>query len=82
MIYVCRKDFWLDLVQSLWPQYLAFPLDSKDSHPCCFTAIFCEEWSAAYYCHLWARVIAADVFSTFLEAGLDNKEDLSAIGRR
>jgi oligopeptidase A len=82
MIYVCRKDFWLDLVRKLWPQYLAFPLDGKDSHPCSFTAIFCEEWGAAYYSHLWARVIAADVFSTFLEAGLDNKEDLSAIGRR
>ncbi|PNF35222.1 putative cytosolic oligopeptidase A [Cryptotermes secundus] len=76
------KDFWLDLVRKLWPQYFAFPLDSKDSHPCSFTAIICEEWGAAYYCHLWARIVAADVFSTFLEAGLSNKEDLHMIGRR
>jgi hypothetical protein len=31
---------------------------------------------------LWARIVAADVFSTFLEAGLNNKEDLHMIGRR
>ncbi|XP_021916565.1 probable cytosolic oligopeptidase A isoform X2 [Zootermopsis nevadensis] len=76
------KDFWWDLVKKLWPQYLAFPLDSKDSHPCSFAAIFCEEWGAAYYCHLWGRVIAADVFSTFLEAELHSTEDRSAVGRR
>ncbi|XP_069701808.1 uncharacterized protein [Periplaneta americana] len=76
------KDFWLDVVRNLWPQYLAFPLDEKDSHPCSLTAIVCEEWSAAYYCHLWSRVLAADVFSAFREAGLDNRDELSCIGKR
>lgn len=77
-----KKEFWLELMQNLWPHYFAFPLDSKDSHPCSFTAIFCEEWGAAYYCHLWARVMAADAFSAFVEAGLNNQEDLRTIGRR
>ncbi|PSN57744.1 hypothetical protein C0J52_00283 [Blattella germanica] len=76
------KDFWLDVVRKLWDQHLAFPLDPRNSHPCSFMAIMCEEWSAAYYCHLWSRVMAADMYSAFLEAGLNNRDELSAIGRR
>lgn len=76
------KDFWLDIVKRLWPEHLAFPLDPRDSHPCSFTTIMCEEWAAAYYSHLWSQVMAADMFSAFVEAGLDNRKELGTIGRR
>ncbi|KAJ9594975.1 hypothetical protein L9F63_013697, partial [Diploptera punctata] len=76
------KDFWLDIVKKLWAEHLAFPLDPRDSHPCSFTAIMCEEWSAAYYSHLWSQVMAADMFSAFVEAGLDNRDELCTVGKR
>ncbi|GLH07434.1 Uncharacterized protein GBIM_12888, partial [Gryllus bimaculatus] len=76
------KDFWLDIVRELWPQYSMFPLDKRDAHPCSFSAIFSEEWAAAYYCHLWAQVMAADVFSAFQEAGLENTNELASVGKR
>ena len=29
-------------------------------------------WAAGYYCQLWSRMLAADIFSAYTEAGLDN----------
>lgn len=74
------RSFWLDIVKKLWPQYRAFPLDKYDSHPCSFTQIFSEEWAAAYYCHIWSRVIAADVYSAFSEATTSDK--MTEVGQR
>ncbi|XP_067004698.2 uncharacterized protein [Anabrus simplex] len=76
------NEFWLDVVRRLWPRFYEFPLDKRDSQPCSFTAIFSEEWGAAYYCHLWARLVAADVFSAFQEVGAEDVEKLSVVGKR
>lgn len=75
------KDFWLDIVKRLWPEYRCFPLDKLDSHPCSFTQIFYEEWAAAYFSHGWSRLIAADVYSAFHESQNDN-EQLLDVGKR
>lgn len=75
------KDFWLDIVRKLWPRYRCFPLDKMDSHPCSFTHIFVEEWASAYYSHVWARVIAADVYSAFHEAQGDEQQIVD-VGKR
>ncbi|CAH0546258.1 unnamed protein product [Brassicogethes aeneus] len=75
------KDFWLDIVKRLWPQYRLFPLDKYDSHPCSFTQIFCDEWGAAYYSNLWSRMIAADVYSAFHEVQNDEQK-LKDVGKR
>lgn len=69
-------------MQRLWPNHFLFQLHNRDYHPCSFREIICEEWGAAYYCHLWARVVAADVFSAFEEVGLENHQALSAVGTR
>ncbi|XP_019871362.2 uncharacterized protein LOC109599775 [Aethina tumida] len=75
------KDFWLDIVKKLWPQYRLFPLDKYDSHPCSFTQIFSDEWGAAYYSHLWSRMIAADVYSAFHEVQNDEQKVVD-VGKR
>lgn len=75
------KDFWLDIVKRLWHQYRCLPLSKIDSHPCSFTQIFCEEWSAAYFSHIWSRVIAADVYSAFHEAR-ENEQEIVDVGKR
>nr|CAD7409726.1 unnamed protein product [Timema poppensis] len=76
------KEFWLDIVRRLLPQYSSFPLETIDSHPCAFLPIFTGQWGAAYYCHLWARIIAADAFSAFREVDRRNSTEISEIGRR
>nr|XP_022915778.1 probable cytosolic oligopeptidase A [Onthophagus taurus] len=75
------KDFWLDIVKKLWPQYRSFPLEKLDSHPCSFTQIFIEEWGAAYFSHIWSRIIAADIYSAFHEVR-ENEDKVLDVGKR
>lgn len=76
-----KKTFWRDIVRELWPQYHTLPFDKFDSHPLSFTKIFSEEWGAAYYCHLWSKMIAADIYSAFEEARQGDK-DVLVVGKR
>ena len=75
------KTYWLDLVKKLWPHYRCFPLHKQDAHPCSFTQIFVDEWGAAYYSHIWSRMLAADLYGAFHEAGNDEKR-IKEIGKR
>uniref|UniRef100_A0A1L8DU09 Putative oligopeptidase n=1 Tax=Nyssomyia neivai TaxID=330878 RepID=A0A1L8DU09_9DIPT len=75
------KEFWVDVMKELWPRYMTLPLEKKDSHPCSFTPIFSGDWGAAYFSHIWSRIIAADVYSAFHEAS-NNPEALAAVGKR
>ncbi|XP_023940907.2 uncharacterized protein LOC112047866 [Bicyclus anynana] len=76
-----KKTFWREVVTELWPKYNALPFDKYDSHVLSFTKIFSEEWGAAYYCHLWSKMIAADIYSAFDEARESN-QDILTISRR
>ncbi|XP_013188596.2 uncharacterized protein LOC106133421 [Amyelois transitella] len=76
-----KKTFWRDVVKELWPKYKILRLDKYDSHPLSFTEIMSEEWGAAYYCHLWSKMIAADIYSAFEEAK-QGDQDVLAIGKR
>lgn len=72
------KDFWLDVVKRLWPVYKVMPLDKNDAHVCSMTNIIAGDWSAAYFSHLYSSMLAADVYEAFM----DNKNDVSVIGKR
>uniref|UniRef100_A0A1B6E4N2 Peptidase M3A/M3B catalytic domain-containing protein n=1 Tax=Clastoptera arizonana TaxID=38151 RepID=A0A1B6E4N2_9HEMI len=63
------KTFWLDIVRRLWPQHYIFPLDKWYAMPCSFKPIVSEEWAAGYFSHVWAELVAADVYSAFKEDG-------------
>lgn len=76
------SDFWMDIVKRLWPQYRSFKYDYKiDAHPCHFMQIFSDEWGAAYYSHIWSRMIAADVYSAFYEVR-DDEQQVKDVGKR
>lgn len=75
------KDFWLEIMRRLWPEFRCFTLHKVDIHPCSFTPIFIEEWGAAYYCHTWSKMIAANIFSAFHEVRED-QEQIINIGKR
>ncbi|CAH0398901.1 unnamed protein product [Chilo suppressalis] len=76
-----KKTFWRDLVREMWPKYYTMPFDKYNSHPLSFTKIFSEEWGAAYYCHLWSKMIAADIYSAFEEAR-QGEQDVLTVGKR
>lgn len=76
-----KNDFWRDIVRELWPKYHALAFNKYDSHPLSFTKIMSEEWGAAYYCHLWSKMIAADIYSAFDEARKGD-QDVLEVGKR
>lgn len=60
-------DFWNNIVKRMWDKYFAIPLYKKDAHVCSFQSIFSGNAGAAYYSSLWSEIIAADLFSAYLE---------------
>ncbi|KAH8256370.1 hypothetical protein KR032_004821 [Drosophila birchii] len=72
--------FWLQIVRKLWPVYHCMPLDKMDAHPCSLTDIFAGDWAAAQFSHLYSRLIAADISSSFAEQR--NEDNYVAVGRR
>lgn len=62
------KEFWVDVMRRLWPQFQVMPLDKKDAHPCSMTKIFSGPYSGAYFSDLWSRIVATDVYSAFYES--------------
>uniref|UniRef100_A0A0B7A5S5 oligopeptidase A n=1 Tax=Arion vulgaris TaxID=1028688 RepID=A0A0B7A5S5_9EUPU len=76
------KTHWKLIKDQLWDSYMPIPLDEKNCFPCSLTTIFCEMYPAAFYSFVWSEMIAADVFAAFKEVGLDNDNEIKAVGRR
>lgn len=76
-----KSQFWMDVVKELWPQFCLIPLESRDSHVCSFHEIISGDYPAAYFSHIWSKVVAADIYSNFYEVR-DNEQNIQAVGKR
>lgn len=78
-----RKDFWLDILRRIWPQYQVLKLDKKDSHLCSMPELITGPFASAYFSHIHAHMLAADIHEAFLEAKKSNNpSDLEEVGKR
>ncbi|XP_039284779.1 probable cytosolic oligopeptidase A [Nilaparvata lugens] len=66
-----QTTFWIDLVNGLWDQHFAVPQHPSYNEPLSMVDIVCDSWTAAYYSHLWSRMLAADIYNAFLEEDAD-----------
>jgi len=71
-----------DLANRLAPQYLVLDREKEDAFPMYFEDMLTGPWAAAYYSHIWSKMLAADLFSAYLEVGLENTESVRKVSAR
>jgi oligopeptidase A len=77
-----NEEHWSRAMRRVWKEFMPLPLHEDDNHPCSFSAIFSDQYAAAYYSLKWSEMIAADIMKVFEEAGLANKDKVAAVGRK
>lgn len=55
---------------------------AEDRFLCSFGHIFAGGYSAGYYSYKWAEVMSADAFGAFEDVGLENEDEVRAVGRK
>lgn len=70
-------EFWNKIVQRLWPEHYIFDLYPKDYHVCNFVQPFAGEFGAAYFSHIWAKMLAEDAYLVF-----KSEKEKKSIGTR
>jgi len=77
-----ENEQFADLATRLAPQYLVLDREKEDAFPMYFEDMLTGHWAAGYYSHTWAKMLAADLFSAYIEAGLENTEALGKVSAR
>jgi len=77
-----ENEQYTDLASRLAPQYLVLDREKEEAFPMYFDEMLTGHWAAGYYSHTWARMLAADLFSAYLEAGLENTEAVAKVSAR
>merc|ERR1712179_659932 len=77
-----ENEQFQELAARLAPQYLVLDREKEDAFPLYFEEITTGHWAAGYYSHTWSRMLAADIFSAYIEAGLENQEAIQKVSAR
>lgn len=79
-----KKDFWGDIMRRIWPTYHIVKLDKRYSALCSSPEIVTGPFSAGYFSHIHAHMLAADIHDAFLEAAKSKNStaELDEIGKR
>lgn len=70
------------LQKQIADQYMVLKPLEEDRFLNSFGHIFAGGYAAGYYSYKWAEILSADSFAAFEEAGLENNDEVSRIGRK
>ena len=62
-----EAEQYTDLAARLADQFLVLPREKEDSFPLYFEEMLTGHWAAGYFSQIWARMLAADIFSAYTE---------------
>ena len=62
-----ENEQFAELANRLAPQYLVLDREKEDAFPMYFEEMMTGHWAAGYYSHTWSKMLAADLFSAYLE---------------
>ncbi|KAL3721845.1 hypothetical protein ACJRO7_034222 [Eucalyptus globulus] len=71
-----------DVYQRVWEKTQVISPFPEDRFLCSFGHIFSGGHAAGYYSYKWSKVLAADAFSAFEDAGLDDSKAVKQTGQR
>lgn len=71
-----------ELQKEVFERILPYPMHSEDRTMCSFSHIFAGGYAAGYYSYKWAEVLSADAFGAFEDAGLDDPQQVAAVGQK
>jgi len=74
-----EAEQYTDLADRLAEQYLVIPREKEDAFPLYFEEMMTGHHAAGYYCHVWSKMLAADIFSAYKEVGLENSGDVKKL---
>jgi len=77
-----ENENYQTLAARLWPQYLVQDREKEDAFPLYFEDMMTGHWAGSYYSHTWSKMLAADIFSAYTEAGLDNPQAVQKVSSR
>jgi len=77
-----ESEQYQDLADRLFPQYLVLAKEKEDSFPLHFQDMMIDSWAGGYYSHLWSRMLAADAFSAYWEAGWEDSKAIKKISKK
>ena len=65
-----EAEQYTDLAARLADQFLVLPREKEDGFPLYFEEMLTGNWAAGYFSQIWAKMLAADIFSAYTEVGL------------
>lgn len=76
------EDDWRSIMKRVSDDFTVMSPHPEDHFPCSFLHIFSSSYAAGYYSYMWAEVLSADAFAAFEDVGLDDRDNISSLGKR
>ncbi|KAI4497021.1 hypothetical protein M0802_007767 [Mischocyttarus mexicanus] len=76
------EESWKSIMERLCKEHFVIPIEADDPYIYSFKPAFSVHLSTNYYCHLWSKMIAADIYGAFQEIPIEDKTSHEEVCKR